>query len=149
MLMSLVRFFGSWSTGISARKVKTVSAGDLVSAGGGTGVADGAGAGVAVGEAAGAGVCASAVLPNAIATIGISATRAARKVPIRFISIFSIPIPSGRDRSQLTPAKTLPLLTRKFRFRPMTDASWGLAAPADWPIRHHSPYKAGINWEIP
>src|SRR6185312_2790879 len=91
------------------------SAGDLVSAGGGTGATDAAGAGVedaagagdadglAAGEADGAGDCARAVPPSAIATIGTSATMAARKVLIRFIRVFSIH--PRRQRHPIAPAR--------------------------------------------
>ncbi len=62
----------------------------LAAGGGDSGAADGAGAGVAdglaAGEAEGAGDCASAAPPSAIATTGSSATKAARKVLIRFIA---------------------------------------------------------------
>jgi hypothetical protein len=87
------------------------SAGDLVSAGGGTGTTDAAGAGVVAGagvaEAAGAGLgdglaagegagdCASAAPASAIATIGMSAAMAARKVLIRIISGILHPTPGG------------------------------------------------------
>src|SRR4029077_8389321 len=102
-------------------------AGDLVSAGGGTGTADGAGAGVADGVGggggAGAGDCASAAPPNAMAAIGISAIKAKRKVLKRFILSHLHHIPSGRSVSRSRPHWVLSLLTRKGRFRPMTDAS--------------------------
>src|SRR3982074_2241052 len=64
---------GAIGGGAGVWPAEGVSAGDLVSAGGGTG--DAAGAGVAVGEAAGAGDWASAALPDAIATIRISAAK--------------------------------------------------------------------------
>src|SRR5579862_8099509 len=68
-----------------------LSAGDLVSAGGGTGVTDGVGVGVGAGLTAGAGVgeaagaWAGAGLASMIAAIGSSATRVARNVLRRFI----------------------------------------------------------------
>src|SRR6478735_6390759 len=78
---------GGGAAGVGAFSAVGASAGDLVSAGGGTGTADGAGLGTAdglgAGEAAGAGDCASAAPPNATME---SATTAARKVLIRFIS---------------------------------------------------------------
>ena len=141
--------------------VDGASAGDLVSAGGGTGATDAAGAGVgdaagagdaagdadglAAGEADGAGDCARAAPPSAMATIGTSATVAARNVLIMFIRV-SPSTPGGSGMSPIAPARMALLLTRKAGFRPMTDAS---CAPADWSTRHYSPYKTGINWEIP
>jgi len=126
------------------------SAGDLVSAGGGTGATDAAGAGLAAGagdaeaagvgdatgagdadglaagEAEGAGDCASAAPPSVMATIGISAMMAARKLLIRFIQVFSIH-PRRQRLVPIAPVRMTLFLTRKAGFRPMTDAS---CAPA-------------------
>src|SRR4029453_14909074 len=103
-------------------------AGDLVWAGGGTGAADGAGLGtadgLAAGEAEGAGDWARAAPPNATME---SATRVARKVLIRFISGILHP----PHLAAACPRPRLPgwchFLTRKVRFRPMTDASFARA----------------------
>src|SRR5947209_6058349 len=116
---------GGGGAGVGAFSAVGASAGDLVSAGGGTGTADGAGLGTAdglgAGEAEGAGDCASAAPPNATME---SATTAARKVLIRFISGILHPPHLAAACPGPRPPKWCYFLTRKVRFRPMTDASY-------------------------
>src|SRR6185437_4133058 len=118
-----------------------LSAGDLFSAGGGTGVAFGAGvtAGAGAGDAdvAGAGVglaaggdCARAEpAPSAILR-EIAATRtrvshARRKQRVEFIQSSPSPMASRISRGLSRPRREItPFLTRQFGFRPMTDMSW-------------------------
>ena len=95
---------------------------------GGTGTADGAGLGTAdglgAGEAEGAGDWARATPPNATME---SAARAARKVLIRVISGILHPPHLAAACPHPHPPGWCHFLTRKVRFRPMTDASY---APA-------------------
>ena len=122
---------GGGGAGAGAFSAGGASAGDLVSAGGGTGTAErvrgglGTADGLAAGEAEGAGDCASAAPPNA--STMESATMAARKVLIRFISGILHPPQAAAACPRSAPARMVPFLTRKVRFRPMTDAS---CAPA-------------------
>src|SRR6187402_3129151 len=122
---------GGGGAGAGAFSAVGASAGDLVSAGGGTGTAEGAGLGTAdglgAGEAAGAGDCASAAPPNATME---SATTAARKVLIRFISGILHPPHLAAAYPGPRPPEGCHFLTRKVRFRPMTDASYAPAARA-------------------
>src|SRR4051812_4294907 len=119
---------GGGGAGAGAFSAVGASAGDLVSAGGGTGTADGAGLGTAdglgAGEAEGAGDWARATPPNATME---SAAKAARKVLIRFISgILHPPHPAAVYPPR--PPERCHFLTRKVRFRPMTDASYAPAS---------------------
>ena len=116
---------GGGGAGVGAFSAVGASAGDLVSAGGGTGTAEGAGLGaadgLAAGEAEGAGDWASAAPPNATME---SATKAARKVLIRFISGILHPPHLAAACPDPRPPGWCHFLTRKVRFRPMTDASY-------------------------
>src|SRR6266545_2498718 len=122
---------GGGGAGVGAFSAVGASAGDLVSAGGGTGTADGAGLGTADGLAAGddegAGDCASAAPAN---TTMESAAMAARKVLIRFISGILHPRHLAAACPRPRPPEWFHFLTRKVRFRPMTDASYAPAAHA-------------------
>src|SRR6185312_3641542 len=135
---------GGGGVGVGAFSAVGVSAGDLVSAGGGTGTAEGAGLGAAdglgagelgagelgAGEAEGAGDWARAAPVNATME---SATRAARNVLIRFISGILHPPHLAAACPHPHPPGWFHFLTRKLRFRPMTDAS---CAPASFVLTH-------------
>src|SRR3954471_14887150 len=116
---------GGGGAGVGAFSAVGASAGDLVSAGGGTGTADGAGLGTAdglgAGEAEGAGDWARATPPNATME---SAAKAARKVLIRFISGILHPPHPAAACPHPRPPEWCRFLTRKVRFRPMTDVSY-------------------------
>ena len=109
---------GAFLAACGTKGVTTSNTGQQPNAGLGT--ADGLGAG----EAEGAGDCASAAPPNATME---SATTAARKVLIRFISGILHPPHLAAACPGPRPPEWCHFLTRKVRFRPMTDASY---APA-------------------
>ena len=119
---------GGGGAGVGAFSAVGASAGDLVSAGGGTGTADGAGLGAAdglgAGEAEGAGDCArAAAAKRNHGERDQGRTESADTVHFRY----SPSTPPGGGMSRPRPPGWRHFLTRKVRFRPMTDASY---APA-------------------